>query len=137
MRYFLLFCFAISLYGNEKLVLISNKNFPLNNLVEGQIKQIYLKRMHFIKDMPIIPINYVARDPLRNYFEKSILNLSPKKLKKYWMKKHYEGKRPPLVQSSIQSAIIFVKKVDGAVAYIPYSKIPKDIKILYVSKERP
>ncbi len=137
MRYFLLFCFAISLYGNEKLVLISNKNFPISHLVEGQIKQIYLKRMRFIKDIPIIPINYIARDPLRNYFEKSLLHLSAKKLKKYWMKKHYEGKRPPLVQSSVESAIIFVKKVDGAVAYIPHSKLPKDVQILYISKENP
>ncbi len=137
MRFLLLFCFAISLYGSEKFALISNQNFPINNLLEEQIRQIYLKRMHFIKNMPIIPINYIARDPLRNYFEKSMLHLSSKRLKRYWMKKHYEGKRPPLVQSSVESAIIFVKKVDGAVAYIPYSKLPKDVKILYISKEKP
>ncbi len=137
MRFLLLFCFTISLYGNEKFALISNHNFPINHLLEEQIRQIYLKRMHFIKDMPIIPINYTARDPLRNYFEKSMLHLSSQKLKRYWMKKHYEGKRPPLVQSSVESIIIFVRKVDGAVAYIPYSKLPKDVKILYISKENP
>ncbi len=137
MRFVLLFFVIISLYADEKFAIISNKNFPVNHLTQGQIKQIYLKRMRFIKDISIVPINYRARDPLRNYFEKSILHLSHKKLKKYWMKKHYEGKRPPLVQSSIDSAIIFIKKVDGAIAYIPYSKIPSGVKILYISKERP
>ena len=118
-------------------MLISNQNFPVTNLLEGQIKQIYLKRMRFIKDMPIVPINYLARDPLRKVFEKTLLHMPSKKLKRHWIKEHYLGIRPPIVQSSVESAIVFVKKVDGAVAYIPHSKLPAGVRVLYISREKP
>jgi len=135
MRYLLLLSFAIALYGGEKFVLISNQNFPIKQLLSGQIKQIYLKRMQFIDDMPIVPINYSARDPFRKFFEKNLLHISSKKLSKYWMKRHYLGIRPPLVQTSVESAILFVQKVDGAVAYIPESAVPSNLRVLYRSKE--
>ncbi len=137
MRYLLLLCMSLLLYGGEKLVVIGNQNFPIKRLSKDQIRQIYLKRMRFIKDIPIVPINYTARDPLRKIFEKNLLRISSKKLSRYWMKEHYLGKRPPVVQSSVESAIVFVKKIDGAIAYIPYSKLPVDVRILYILKEKP
>ena len=136
MRYLLFLGFAAMVYSNENFVLIGNQNFPVKHLLKEQVKQIYLKRIHFIKDVSIIPINYIARDPLRKNFEKNILHISSKKLNRYWIKKHYLGIRPPLIQSSIESAIIFVKKVDGAVVYIPQSKLPSDVHVLYKSQER-
>ncbi len=132
MRYLLLLLsFSLFLYGSDKLVLIANKNFPVDHLTKNQVKQIYLKRITLINGVSIVPINYIAQNRLRKKFEKKILRLSPKKLKRYWMKEHYLGKRPPIVQSSIKSAIIFVRKVDGAIAYIPYSKLPLDVVVLY------
>jgi len=136
MRYLLLLSLSVTLYSSERFVLICNQNFPLLKLSKGQIKQIYLKRIRFIQDVPIIPINFAARDSLRQNFEKSLLRMSTKKLSRYWMHEHYLGMRPPLVQSSVESAIVFVKKVDGAVAYIPYSKLPSDVRVLYISKEQ-
>lgn len=135
MRYLLLLSLTVVLYSGEKFVLISNQNFPVKQLLRGQIKQIYLKRIQFIKDMPIVPVNYAARDPFRKFFEKNLLHISSKKLSEYWMKRHYLGIRPPLVQTSVESTILFVKKVDGAVAYIPESAVPSNMRILYRSKE--
>ncbi len=137
MRYLILLCFGIFLYAGDKIVLIGNQNFPVERLKESQIKQIYLKRMRFIKNIPIIPLNYTARDPLRKFFEKHLLHMSSMKLSRYWMREHYLGKRPPIVQSSVESAIVFVKKIDGAIAYIPYSKLPAGVRILYTLKEKP
>ncbi len=130
-RYFILLSISILLYAAESFVVIANKNFPLSSLNKEQIKQIYLKRVQFINGIKIIPINYPARDSLRKEFESSILNLSQNRLKRYWMKQHYLGIRAPIIQNSVKSAIIFVKRVNGAIAYIPYSKLPKDVKVLY------
>ncbi len=131
MRYILLLSLAVLLYSSEKFVLIANKNFPLEKLNKDQIKQIYLKKLRFIDGVQIIPINYTPRDLLRKEFENKILQIPPKKLKRYWMKKHYQGTRPPLTQSSSKSAILFVKKVDGAIAYIPHLELTQDIKVIY------
>lgn len=138
MRYILLLLyFTVSLYSSDKYVFISNQNFPLSRVNADQIKQIYLKRLRFIKEMPIVAVNYPAHYMLRAQFEKEILKMSSKQLHRYWMKEHYLGTRPPVVQSSIESAIMFVKNVDGAIAYIPYDTLPEDVRILYISKEKP
>ncbi len=137
MKYLLIFSLSVSLLSADRLAIIANQNFPVKKLQKWQIKQIYLKRIRYIENIPIIPINYKAGDSFRLIFEKNLLNMSSIKLRRYWMKEHYLGKRPPIVQSSVRSAIIFVKKVDGAVAYIPYSKVTKEVRVLYILKEKP
>ncbi len=134
MRYVFLLGLAITLYGGESLVVIANKNFPLDTLSNEQVKQIYLRKIRFIDTVLMIPLNYAPTDPLRQEFERSVMKMSPQKLKRYWMKKHYQGVRPPLTQNSSTSALLFVKKVDGAIAYIPQKVLgdhTHDIIILY------
>lgn len=132
MRIIILFGWLISTFlSAEQLILISNKKFPLSKLNTYQVRQIYLKQIHFIDDFKLLPLNLSAQDKLRKSFEQKILKMSPSQLREYWTKKHYKGKRPPLVQRSIKSVIAFVRKVDGSIAYIPESKISIDLKILY------
>ena len=57
--------------------------------------------------------------------------MSAQKLKNYWIKQHYKGHRPPYRVESVKSMILFIKKVKGAIGYIPLSKVDKSIKIIY------
>lgn len=120
-----------TLLSAEPLVLIANKRFPLQSLDEHQIKQIFLKRTHYIGNTELFPVNLTAQDAYRKAFEQQVLKMSASKLRKHWTKRHYEGIRPPLVRESIQNSISFVRKIDGAIAYIPQSDVPDDLMILY------
>ena len=129
MRLILVTLFFSSLcFGTEYLV-ISNKK--IHTLTSSQIKAVFLKKTHLIKDIKIIPVNLEANNPLRIKFEKELLQMSFIRLKSYWNKQHYHGKRPPISMKSQKSIINFVKKVDGAIAYIEKKYLEKNLHILY------
>jgi hypothetical protein len=135
MRVFiLLIAFVSLLFSQEHLVLVANKNFPISAFNKHQVKQIFLKRTLYIDTMTLVPLNLPSSHPLRQRFEKSVLKMSMRQLREYWTKAHYQGKRPPLVQHSIQSIIVFIREVDGSIAYLPSSQVPDDFRILYKVK---
>ena len=117
-----------TIFANEYVV-ISNKN--MDKLSKVQIKAIFLKKITFIDDTKVVPISLGARNPLRLKFESEILSMSFVRLKSYWTKQHYLGKRPPISMKSQESIKAFVKKVDGAIGYIDSSKLDSSVKEIY------
>jgi len=117
----------------SEYVVISNKN--MKNLSKTQIKAIFLKKITIINDIKVVPISLGARDPLRSKFEKKILAMSFMRLKSYWTKQHYLGRRPPVSMKSQDSIKAFVKKVDGAVGYINESLVDNSVKVIYRWKD--
>ncbi|MDB2562662.1 hypothetical protein N9X61_03565 [Sulfurimonas sp.] len=117
------FCFA------DEYFIISNKK--IDTLSRSQVKAIYLKKLHFINDVRIVPLNLELKHPLRKKFEKNILKMGFIQLKSYWNKQHYLGKRPPLNMKSQEAILAFVKKVDGSIAYIDAQPLDNSLNILY------
>ena len=128
----LLLLSATHIFSAEYAV-IANKN--MKDLSQTQIKAIFLKKLTIIDDTKMVPVSLGARDKLRENFEKNILKMNFQRLKSYWSKQHYLGRRPPLSMKSEESVKAFVKKVDGAIGYIEKSAIDNDIKILYEWKD--
>jgi len=117
----------------EEYVVIANKKIAKLSLT--QIKAIFLKKIRVVNGVSIVPVNLEARDPLRVRFEKEFIHMSFNRLKKYWIKEHYLGHRPPVTLHSQESVKAFVKRVDGAVAYISVKSLDDSVKILYRWRE--
>jgi hypothetical protein len=83
----------------------------------------------------LVALNLPPQDPLRKTFEHEILDMSSAQLDSYWIKQHYKGYRPPYRVESIASMILFIKKVEGAIGYIPLSKLDQDLKVIYEDGE--
>lgn len=115
-------------FANEYAII---SNIKMKELSEAQIKAIYLKKITIVDDISVVPVNLGAMDSLRLKFENKILDMSFERLKSYWTKEHYLGKRPPLSMQSAQSVKAFVKNVEGAVGYINAEIIDDDVKVLY------
>ena len=120
--------FFTTIFANE-YVIISNKN--MKTLSISQIKATFLKKISFIDDTKVVPLNLGTRDPLRVKFEKRVLKMGFMRLKSYWTKQHYLGKRPPISLKSQESIKAFVKKVDGAIGYIESTKLDSNVKEIY------
>ena len=119
---------STTIFANE-YVIISNKN--MDKLSKVQIKAIFLKKITFIDDTKVVPISLGTRNPLRLKFESEILSMSFVRLKSYWTKQHYLGKRPPISMKSQESIKAFVKKVDGAIGYIDSNNLDDSVKEIY------
>jgi hypothetical protein len=100
-------------------------------VTKEELAKIYLKKRRFWKETKLLPLNLPPNNDYREKFEKVILGMQSEKLDAYWMKQHYQGHRPPYRVESVKSMILFVKKVKGAIGYIPESWLDKDLKIIY------
>ena len=131
--YFLMVLMIVSLSA-EKFVLITNRDNPIKSLNRDDIKNIYLKKRRFWHETKLTTLNLPPQSRLRQSFEKDVLGMSAKALENYWMRQHYKGQRPPYRLKSPQSVLIFVKKVKGAIGYIPQSLVDKEVRVIYKSR---
>jgi ABC-type phosphate transport system substrate-binding protein len=115
----------------EDFVVVVHKDSDIKALTQAELRSIYLKKRRFLNDIKLVAINLPPSNALRQGFEKEILKMDDKKLQRYWMRQHYKGYRPPYRVKSSQSALLFIKKVKGAIGYIPLSLADKDVKIIY------
>ncbi len=128
---FLIIISASIIYA-DKIVIVANKNFPINYLDKKIIQKIYLDQIRVLKDKKVIPINLPYNHPLRKVFEKKVLNLKRFELQRYWIKAHYLGHRPPKVFNTQKTVIAFLKNVIGAIGYVEKEYAKKsELKILY------
>jgi len=120
----------VSLLSAEYAVVINEKS-GVSELSEKQIKDIFIMKRHFVNGVKVVPINMTSTSKLRTEFEKKVLKTDREKLNMYWIKQHFHGISPPVVQSSDKSMRLFIKNVNGAIGYLPLSSIESGLKILY------
>jgi len=115
----------------EKFVLVTNSKSPISKLTQTEIRMFYLKKRRFWGEMKLVTLNLPPQNHLRKHFEHEILNMNAAQLDTYWIKQHYMGYRPPYRVESVESMILFIKKVEGAIGYIPVNKVDTGLKIIY------
>ncbi|SFV61859.1 hypothetical protein MNB_SV-13-1608 [hydrothermal vent metagenome] len=115
----------------EAFVVVSDKHSSITHLTPLEVKAIYLKKRRYWKDLKLIALNLPPKNPLRQSFEKHILEMDNAQIQRYWMTAHYQGRRPPYRVQSIESMLLYLKKVEGSIGYIPASLLSKELKVLY------
>ena len=131
MKKVLLFLGCLLFLQAKTYVVIVDKNSSISSISKMKLKMLYLKKIRMIDDTVMIPINLPPNHKARLSFEKYILKKSREELNYFWIKQHYLGKRPPIVLESVRSAIIFVTKIKGSIAYIPKEYLTDDVKVIY------
>jgi len=129
MKKLVLIFLILSFSWSAEYVVIAQKSMP--SLSKKQIRAIYLKKIIMLNGMLLVPINLSASSLIRRSFEERILRMGHNRLKVYWTKQHYLGRRPPLKMKSQKSVKAFIKKIEGAIGYIEANMVDDEIKILY------
>ena len=124
---------------SEDIVVIANSASGLTSLRKAELRMIFLGKRRFWHELKLLPLNLPPQKITRQKFEQNILNMDAEKLDTYWMIEHYKGHRPPYRVESVESMILFVKKVKGAIGYVPVSmlkgKARGGVKVIYRIKE--
>ncbi len=113
----------------QEYVVIGNKALP--QLSVTQIRAVYLKKLPRIATIKTVPVNLGAGNPLRQSFERTVLQMGFQRLQSYWSRQHYLGHRPPVTMKSQESALAFVKNVEGAIAYVHAALVDDEVHVLY------
>lgn len=128
LQIFALLCMGLLLNAREYAVVSSA---PLGTLSKSQVKVLFLKKSLYIKDLKIVPLNLAIHHTIRKSFEQKVLHMSFLRLKSYWTKQHYLGKRPPINVKSPRSMEAYLLKIEGSIGYMQLSDADKKLNILY------
>jgi len=135
--YILKLIFLITLLAHsshaEEYAVIASKNVEALSL--GELRAIFLKKISYVNDVKVLPVNLGSRDEIRTSFEENVLHMKLSKLKSYWTKQHYLGHRPPITMKSQNTVKAFVTKVDGAVGYINIQNVDESVKVIYTWRD--
>jgi ABC-type phosphate transport system substrate-binding protein len=116
----------------EGLLVIASPQVPDNAISIKQLANIYaLKKDSWANNIQVIPVNREASSAERERFSEAVFNLSPQELTQYWNRLSFQGEFPPLVQTSDDAVLGFVRSVPGAIGYINAGQqTPTGVKIL-------
>ena len=117
--------------------LIVHPGFPEASFTPRQIRAVYLGQIRFIDGIRLIPLQLPADEPLRAQFEKEILAMSRSRVREWWIRQHYLGRRPPEVMGSAEGVAAFVEHEKGAIGYVPLDVAEAHhVTIVYENPER-
>ncbi|SFV57765.1 hypothetical protein MNB_SV-10-1362 [hydrothermal vent metagenome] len=114
-----------------KFVVVANAESPIDRLTQSQVRMLYLKKKRFWGDTRLVVLNLPPQNALRKRFEHNVLKMDAEQWEAYWAKQHYMGHRPPYRVESVKSMLLFIKKVKGAVGYLPKKRVGAGVKIIY------
>ena len=117
--------------GQAGLLVIASAQVPDTAISAEQLADIYtLKKAFWADKTQVVPVNREASSAERERFSEAVFKLSPQELAEYWNRLRFQGKLPPLVQTSDQAVLGFVRNVPGAIGYINANQAPTDVKVL-------
>jgi len=113
-------------------LVIASTQVPDTTISVEQLADIYtLKKTFWANKIQVVPVNREASSAEREKFSEAIFKLSPQELTEYWNRLRFQGKLPPLVQTSDQAVLGFLRNVPGAIGYINANhQVPTDVKVL-------
>jgi ABC-type phosphate transport system substrate-binding protein len=115
----------------EGLIVIANSQVPVNSISLDELTLVYLLQKNtWSNGIVIVPVNREASSPSRGSFSEQLFNRSPSDMSDYWNRLRFTGKFPPLVQTSNQAVLGFVRSVPGAIGYIDADQATTDVKVL-------
>jgi ABC-type phosphate transport system substrate-binding protein len=120
-----------SLGQAEGLLVIASPQVPDAAISVKQLADIYaMKKDFWANKIQVVPVNREASSAEREKFSEAVFNLSPQELGEYWNRLSFQGEFPPLIQTSDQAVLGFVRSVPGAIGYISADQQPTGVKIL-------
>ena len=117
------------------IVVIVNKNLPVNETSVDELRQIFLKRKTSWKGgNNIVCINAQRTDPLRELFREKVLEMSNSEESEYWQKEKVRKQLSAPAEMGNAAKVVF--KVKNAVAYAYRKDVPQGVvKIILVIPE--
>jgi len=120
-----------SLVPAEGLLIIASPEVPDTAISVRQLADIYsLKKIFWADASQVVPVNREASSAEREKFSEAVFNLTLQEQAEYLNRLSFQGKLPPLVQTSDQAVLGFVRSVPGAIGYINANQVPTGVKVL-------
>lgn len=102
----------------REIVIIANKDYPLNSISASVVKNIYLGEKTSESGVKIKPMEQ-RDEAIKKRFIEKIMGSSVDGYKAYWIKKFFqEGVTPPTAKGTPSEIIQAISQTSGAIGYV-------------------
>lgn len=132
---------ARELYAAEPatlvLVLVTSKELQVRDIPFGVARRAFLGDPTELGDRRVVPFNYPVGDPLREAFDRLLLNMDPDQVGRYWVDRRIRGQgMPPKTAPSRQLMRAIVGRVPGVLGYLPSDYLDASVQPLTIDGKR-
>lgn len=117
-----LLIFSVTLMAESWSVVYLSRGVKLQ---KSDIVNIYFKKMKQKEGQSIVALNLDSSSLARKAFLKQVLHSDLQTWDKYYDELYFMGIKSPVVVKSEESMLKFLLKIDGAIGYLPTSKVDK------------
>ena len=124
--------FVTSVQAQGQVVVIANRQAPVDKIEPEQASQIFLKQIQtWPNGKSIEPIDIKEGSPLRAEFYSKITGRSLGQLRSYWARQAFTGMGfPPKQAATSEDVTKLVQLTPGAVGYVSKQQADGSVKIL-------
>ena len=117
----------------DDLIIIANPDVPVDSLTRSAIADIYQGYKKKWDNGQRIKVVMLKKGVTHESFAKSVVHLSPVKLKSLWKKVIFSGAGiPPKILRSEKKCVEYVAQTSGAIAYISATSGHEGVKIIKI-----
>lgn len=123
---------TISLQATAQVVVIANKDAPVDKIERDQATQIFLKQVQSWPDGSAIqPVDLREGTPLRAEFYSKVTGRSVAQVRSYWARQAFTGMGfPPKQVASAEDVSKAVQNTPGSIGYVARKEGETGVKVL-------
>jgi len=119
------------------LVLVTAKEIPVRDISFGVARRAFLGDPTELGGKRVVPFNYPVGDPLREAFDRLLLNMGPDEVGRYWVDRRIRGQGlPPKTAPSRQLMRAVVGRIPGVLGYLTPDYLDASVQPLTIDGKR-
>lgn len=121
-----------------RLALVVGKDSPVSDISLPDLKRLYLGERINSAGVRLIPLNLSTTLRERAGFDKTVLNMTPDAIARYWVDRKIRGDSgPPKSLDSTDLVQRVVPRLEGAIGYVPAAEVRPEVKVVRIDGKLP
>jgi hypothetical protein len=124
--------------AKTKLAIVVSKDSPVSDISFYELKRLYLGEHVNASGKRLLPLNLSPASRERGAFDKTVLNMAPDVVARYWIDRKIRGNSgPPKTIEPLDLLQRVVARLDGAIGYAPVGQIRPELKAIRIDGKGP
>ena len=124
--------------AKTRLAIIVSKDSPVSDISFYELKRLYLGEQINASGKRLLPLNLTPSSRERGAFDRTVLNMSPEAIARYWVDRKIRGDSgPPKAIEPLDLLQRVVGRLDGAIGYAPVNELRPELKAIRIDGKAP
>ena len=116
------------------VVVIANKNIPVDSLTEKEVRSLYLGKEIYVGGVAVKLYDHEGDTDIKKAFYKAVTRKDLDSVYAHWSRLIFSGKATPPQPVNRKNLLDTIKNESNAIGYIDHKQADDDIKVLFIIK---